>query len=193
MAQERAKLQEGELELSHQLAFAIRDLEANYVLSQTDFNRRIAAQREVEAVAAAYETDTVTLDVLLKAQQNLAQAESDYYRALVDYNKSIAQVHYRKGSLAGVQWRVLGRRAVAGQGVLRRPPPRPGPRGLDVPRLRLHAAEGHQPRADRADTADGIDRNRHANEQDAACPSSERFGTAGTGAGTEPQPRRRRA
>jgi hypothetical protein len=99
LTRERVKLQEGELELSHQLAHAVRDLEANHVLSQTDFNRRVAAQREVEAVAAAYETDTITLDVLLKAQQNLAQAESDYYRALVDYNKSIAQVHYRKGSL----------------------------------------------------------------------------------------------
>ncbi len=99
LAKERTKLQEGELELSHQMAYAIRDLEANHVLSQTNFNRRVAAQREVEAVAAAYETDTITLDVLLKAQQNLAQAESDYYRALVNYNKSIAQVHYRKGSL----------------------------------------------------------------------------------------------
>lgn len=99
LTKERAKLQEGELELSHQLAYAVRDVEANFVLSQTDWNRRIAAQRQVEAVAAAYETDTVTLDVLLNAQQQLAQAESDYYRALVNYNKSIAQVHYRKGSL----------------------------------------------------------------------------------------------
>ncbi len=99
LAKERTKLQEGELEFSHQIAYTIRELEANHVLSQTNFNRRVAAQREVEAVAAAYETDTITLDVLLKAQQNLAQAESDYYRALVNYNKSIAQVHYRKGSL----------------------------------------------------------------------------------------------
>ena len=50
LTRERAKLQEGELELSHQLAYAVRDLETNYVLSQTDFNRRIAAQRQVEAV-----------------------------------------------------------------------------------------------------------------------------------------------
>ena len=99
LVKEQAKLQEGELELSHQLAYAIRDLEANHVLSQTDFNRRIAALRQVDAVAAAYDTGTITLDVLLSAQQQLAQAESDYYRALVDYNKSIAQVHFRKGSL----------------------------------------------------------------------------------------------
>ncbi|MBN1394246.1 MAG: TolC family protein [Pirellulales bacterium] len=99
LARERVRLQEAELELSHQLAYAIRELEANYVLSETNFNRRIAAQRQVDAVAAAYETDTITLDVLLNAQQALAQAESDYFRSLVDYNKSITEVHYRKGSL----------------------------------------------------------------------------------------------
>ena len=99
LARERAVLQEEELELSHQLGFAIRDLDANYVLSESDFNRRVAAQREVDAVQAAYDTGTVTLDVLLLAQRNLFQAESDYYRAVVDYNKSITQVHLRKGSL----------------------------------------------------------------------------------------------
>ena len=81
VTKERAKLQEGELELSHQLAFAIRDLEANYVLSETNFNRRIAAQHEVEAVSRAYENDTVTIDRVLEAQRSLAAAESEYYRS----------------------------------------------------------------------------------------------------------------
>jgi len=99
LAQEQVKLQEAELELTHQMAYAIRDLEGAYVQTETSFNRRVAAQREVEAVAAAYETDTITLDVLLQAQQRLAQAESDYFRALVNYAKAISQVHFRKGSL----------------------------------------------------------------------------------------------
>lgn len=99
LARDRAVLQDQELELSHQLAAAIRDLDANFVLSQTIFNRRVAAQRQVEAVQAAYETDTVTIDVLLNAQRLLAQAESDYYRSIVDYNKNITLVHLRKGSL----------------------------------------------------------------------------------------------
>lgn len=99
LVQEQTKLQEGELELSHQLAFAVREVEANHVLSGTNFNRRVAAQREVEAVTTAYETGTITIDRVLDAQQKLAQAESDYYRSLVDYAKSIAQVHFRKGSL----------------------------------------------------------------------------------------------
>ncbi len=99
LTKERVKLQEAELELSHQLAFAVRDLETNYMLAQTNFSHRVAAQREVEAVTAAYETDTVTIDRVLEAQQRLAQAESNYYRSLADYNKSIAEVHFRKGSL----------------------------------------------------------------------------------------------
>lgn len=99
IAKERAVLQEQELELSHQLSAAVRDLEGNYVLCQTGFNRALAARRNVEAVDAAYKTDNVGIDVLLNAQRLLAQAESDYFRSLIDYTKSITAIHYRKGSL----------------------------------------------------------------------------------------------
>jgi outer membrane protein TolC len=99
LARENVRLQEGELELSHQLAWAVRDLETNYSLTGTFFNQRIAAERQVQAVAAAYETDTVTLDVLLQAQRELAEAERSYFRSLKNFNKAITQVHYRKGSL----------------------------------------------------------------------------------------------
>jgi outer membrane protein TolC len=99
LARERAVLKESELDISSQLATAIADLDANLALCQTNYNRRIAAERNVEAVQAAYDTGTVAIDVLLQAQRLLAQAESDYYRSLAEYNKSIMQVHLRKGSL----------------------------------------------------------------------------------------------
>jgi len=99
LARERAKLQEQELELSHQLAYYLRELESTYVLTQTNWNRRVAAQRQVDSVAQAYETGTVTIDVLLEAQRRLAVAESDYFRSLVDYNEAVTQVHLRKGTL----------------------------------------------------------------------------------------------
>ena len=92
----------------------------------------------------------ITLDVLLQAQQQSGPGR----KRLLPRAGRLQQVDrpgpLPQGLAAGVQWRLPGRRAVAGQGLLRRPPPRPGPRRLDVPRLRLHAAEGHQPRADRA-------------------------------------------
>jgi outer membrane protein TolC len=99
IARERALLQDLELEVSHQLGDSIRDVDNFYGLSQTNFNRRVASEKEVQAVDAAYQADRVTLDLLLDAQRRRAEAESAYYRSLIDYNKSIMNVHYRKGSL----------------------------------------------------------------------------------------------
>jgi outer membrane protein TolC len=99
LARERARLQDEELEASHALVDAVRNVDTNFALAQTNFNRRVAAERQVEAVQAAYDAGTVTLDQLLEAQRRRSEAESVYYRALVDYNRSISQLHYRKGSL----------------------------------------------------------------------------------------------
>jgi len=99
LAKERAKLQDEELELSHQLADAVRQLKLNYELTQTNFNRTLAAVRQVEAVRAAFEAETVTLDQLLEAQRRRAEAQANFFRTLLDYQRSIILVHYRKGSL----------------------------------------------------------------------------------------------
>jgi len=99
LIKDRKILQEEELQLSHQLADAIRDLAQYYTLSQTNYNRWLAAGREVEAVDAAYKAGTTTWDQVLDAQRRKAEAENEYYRSLVDYNLAITTVHYRKGSL----------------------------------------------------------------------------------------------
>ncbi len=99
LARERARLQDEELEASHALVEAVRNVDTNFALAQTNFNRRVAAERQVDAVQAAYDAGQVTLDQLLDAQRRRAEAESSYYRALVDYSRSISQLHYRKGSL----------------------------------------------------------------------------------------------
>jgi len=99
LARERALLQDLELEVSHQLGDTIRDLDLNYGLTETNFNRRSAAQLEVEAVQASYDLGRINIDLLLDAQRRRSDAESAYYRSLVDYNLAITDVHYRKGSL----------------------------------------------------------------------------------------------
>ncbi len=99
LARERARLQDEELEASHALVEAVRNVDTNFALAQTNFNRRVASERQVEAVQAAYDAGTVTLDQLLDAQRRRADAESAYARAVVDYTRSISQLHYRKGSL----------------------------------------------------------------------------------------------
>lgn len=99
LARERALLEDLQLEVSHQLADAQRDVDWYYATSQTHFNRLVASEKEVRAVDAAYEANAVTLDLLLDAQRRRADAETAFYRSLVDYNRAIATLHRRKGSL----------------------------------------------------------------------------------------------
>ena len=99
LAKARAVMQDMELEVSHQLGDAIRDIELFNTVSQTNFNRLVAAEKEVKAVEAALQADKVTLDLVLDAQRRRSDAETAYYRSLVDYNRGVMNVHYRKGSL----------------------------------------------------------------------------------------------
>ena len=99
LARERAKLQDKELEVSHQLTDAVRQLVYNYELTQTNFNRALAADRQMEAMQAAFEAETVTIDQLLEAQRRRAEAHASYFHTLLDYQRSIVTVRHRKGSL----------------------------------------------------------------------------------------------
>jgi hypothetical protein len=99
LARERSVLREQELEVSHQLGSAIRDLELGTKLIRTNYEYYVAAKHEVAAIQAAYDNGTITLNVLLEAQRRAAEAEIAYYRSLVNYNLAIVDVHFRKGSL----------------------------------------------------------------------------------------------
>ena len=95
----RTLLREQELELDHQLADAIREISLTYNACHVHLQVRKAASEEVKSIEAAITAGTMTLDQLLNAQQSLAQAETDYYRSVVDYNLALMTLHYRKGSL----------------------------------------------------------------------------------------------
>ncbi|MDA7978332.1 MAG: TolC family protein [Pirellulales bacterium] len=104
LARARAQLQEQELEASHLLAEAIRNLESNYVLTQTRFNAWLAARREAEIAPIVFENLTEALGGgdwanVLRAITAESIAETNYYRSLINYNRSIAEFEYRKGSL----------------------------------------------------------------------------------------------
>ncbi|MCL2744671.1 MAG: TolC family protein [Planctomycetaceae bacterium] len=99
LARSRAVLQEQELELTHQLTESFREISETYQQSKTMLQKRIAADAEVSSVDAAYKAGTTTLDQLLEAQKRKADAETDYYRSIIDYNLAIMTLHYRKGSL----------------------------------------------------------------------------------------------
>lgn len=103
LARERALLQDMELELSHQLQQAMRDLDRHHAQAQTNHNKRVAADTELNAWAAREQAGMkirdAAIDRKLDAQRRVATAKIDYYGSLVQYNISIADVHFRKGSL----------------------------------------------------------------------------------------------
>jgi outer membrane protein TolC len=103
LARECALLKETELEVVHALADRIQRVDGYYNVSQTNFNRRVAAENEVRTLQAAYEEGfgegSTTLNLLLDALQRRAEAQSAFFRTMVNYTVAISEVHALKGSL----------------------------------------------------------------------------------------------
>lgn len=88
-----------EVEVSHELANAFQLLDYWYKALGTNYNRLLAAERNFAGVQAEYDADRKALDFLLQAQTRRANAESAYFRSLIEYNKAICEIQYRKGTL----------------------------------------------------------------------------------------------
>ena len=99
LARDRARLEDLELEVTHQLGDAIQDLDAGYQGLVDNLDRLNAAEENVDAANTGYEAGGATLDLLLDAHRRRAEAAIAYYQALVNYNVSIMNVHFRKGSI----------------------------------------------------------------------------------------------
>ena len=96
----QARLEDEELQIVHGISLAYRRLEDQRELAQTQYNAAASFATMVEATRTGYEVaGTGNLDLLLTAQRQRADAEVEYHRALVEYNKAITEIHWRKGSL----------------------------------------------------------------------------------------------
>jgi hypothetical protein len=71
-----------------------KSAELNIKLAATNDARRVAAQRQLDAVEAAYEAETVTLDQVLDAQRRLAETRCSYARVVSDLATDPAQREY---------------------------------------------------------------------------------------------------
>jgi outer membrane protein TolC len=96
---ENALLRDTELEVSHQVADAVRDVDRDFQVAQTRFNAVIAAHQEFEAFRQEFRIGRIALDLLLDAQRRRVDAERNYYAAAADYALSHMRLHERKGSL----------------------------------------------------------------------------------------------
>lgn len=99
LARERALLAEQERSVAHDLTNNIADAQRAYQISQTAYNRREAARSQLAAMQAAYESDQVPFFQVLDAQRRVAESETRFSQAQVDYALAVKNVHFEKGSL----------------------------------------------------------------------------------------------
>ena len=99
IAKAKATLDTQEHEISHELAAAFQELSRQYGQATTALARRQAAADRVAAFDALRDTAQGDLDLLLRSEVSLAQAETQYWRAVYAYNQAIADVFHRQGTL----------------------------------------------------------------------------------------------
>lgn len=106
----RASLSAQELDISHDLAESIQKIDVAYMTALTNLDRKIAAERRVEATEAEFEAGIsgATLDFVLRAQASSAAAEIAFYTSLINYNKAITELNQRRGILLEVDGIQLG-------------------------------------------------------------------------------------
>lgn len=104
LVREQAILEEQERQVVADLSSCIGELDRSYELARTNYNRKMAAQRQLDTTSALLlQADDIEkprlLDLKLDAQRRLADAESQFHRALSEHEVAIKNVHYEKGSL----------------------------------------------------------------------------------------------
>ena len=99
LARERAILNEQERQVVHDLSNAISEMSRSHSVLETSYNRRVAAKRTLAAIREIPDPPPGTLFQELDAQRKLAESEAQYYRALVEYELAIKNVHFEKGSI----------------------------------------------------------------------------------------------
>ncbi len=100
LARERAVLTQQERQVLHDLGNSFADMKRAFAIVQTNFNRRVAAQEELNALQIRKQAEQkVDLDQLLESWRRVTDAEVQLHRSLVEYVMAVKNVHVEKGSL----------------------------------------------------------------------------------------------
>jgi outer membrane protein TolC len=88
-----------ELEIAHELAAAFQELARAYETARSQYSRRNAAIENERVFQERERGGAGLVDETLRSQERRAQAEVDFFTALVDYNQALINFEYRKGTL----------------------------------------------------------------------------------------------
>ena len=100
----RALLAAQELDVSHDLAEAIQDIDVTYMTARTNFDRRVASELRVATEEAKLRVSVqgASVDLVLRAQASKAAAEIAYFESLIRYNQAIVNLNRMRGTLLEV-------------------------------------------------------------------------------------------
>ena len=99
LRREQAVLSETELRISHDLSDASRLIELTHQLVETNYNRYRSDLRQVDVLRRRYRDGTDNINFLLQAQRQVVTSESEFYRAITNYQLALRDFHREKGSL----------------------------------------------------------------------------------------------
>lgn len=102
IAKANAILEAQERSIAHDIAISIQDVAVAWAAAQSNLNRLRAAERRVELLKVEVESGTAIVDVVVRAQSSMADAEKAYYEQLVAYNKAITYLNLSTGTLLEV-------------------------------------------------------------------------------------------
>src|SRR5581483_9814648 len=99
LSKARAVLAAQELEISHELGNSVQLIDWWYQVAKSSFDNKTAAGKQLEATVREYNEARIPIDMVLRAEANLAAAEVGYFNALVKYNQAINDLRMRRGTL----------------------------------------------------------------------------------------------
>lgn len=97
LVRERARLEDMELNVVHELDQAFKGLALHFEQAETNAHRWLASHEEVKTYADLRDQG-IDITNVLEAQRNEAQARIAFHNSIAEYNKFIALIHRLKGT-----------------------------------------------------------------------------------------------
>lgn len=99
LAKANAVLASQEKNVAHDVAISIQSVTAAYAAAQSNRKRLNAAASRVEMLISEEKEGFSTVDVVVRGQASLAEAENAYYQQVVSYRKALIDLEFATGRL----------------------------------------------------------------------------------------------
>ncbi len=99
LAKANKALEFSEEEIAQELAVAFQEISRTYAVLQSNHNRYLATVEFARVTQTRVKEGEDKADVALRGLIRRAEAQRAYHESLIDYNKSITNLYYRKGTI----------------------------------------------------------------------------------------------